>query len=230
MEGLKMLAKLLTITLIAGAGLFGQTPEAVQRLDDARRVFSEIMTAPDKKIPQDLLDKANCIGIIPGVKKGAFVVGAEYGKGVLLCRSNSGTGWSGPSTVRLEGGSVGFQIGGSETDIVLLVMNERGAEKLMTSEFTLGGDATVAAGPVGRSAEAETDAYMHAQILSYSRARGVFAGVSLEGATLRAAEEDNETIYGRPVDHKDVLTGKVKAPSKAEPLISELGRYSPAEG
>jgi lipid-binding SYLF domain-containing protein len=220
----------MTITLIAGAGLFGETPEAVQRLDNARQVFNEIMTAPDKKIPQDLLDKAHCIGIIPGVKKGAFVVGAEYGKGVLLCRSESGSGWSGPSTVRLEGGSVGFQIGGSETDIVLLVMNERGAEKLMTSEFTLGGDATVAAGPVGRSAEAETDAYMHAHILSYSRARGVFAGVSLEGATLRAAEEDNETIYGRPVDHKDVLTGKVEAPSKAEPLISMLGRYSSAEG
>ncbi len=225
-----MLLRLATITLIAGSGLLAEKPQAVERISDAEQVFEEIMTAPDKRIPQDLLDKANCMGIIPGLKKGAFVVGVEYGKGVLVCRSDSGNGWTGPSTVRIEGGSFGFQIGGTETDVILLVMNERGAKKLMTSEFTLGGDVTVAAGPVGRSAEAETDAYMHAQILAYSRARGAFAGASIEGATFRAAEEDNEVIYGRHVHHKEILSGEVKAPQVADSLIATLNRYSPSEG
>jgi len=224
-----MLLRIFALTLLLGGGLFAEKSEAVERINDARQVFQEIMSAPDNELPRDLLDKAYCVGIIPGLKKGAFMVGVEYGKGVVLCRSDSGSGWTGPSTVRIEGGSFGLQIGGSETDVVMLVMNQRGAEKLMTSEFTLGGDATVAAGPVGRAAEAETDAYMHAEILAYSRARGVFAGVSLEGATLRAAEEDNDVIYGRHVRHKEILTGEVKPPASAEALRATLSRYSATE-
>jgi lipid-binding SYLF domain-containing protein len=224
-----MLMKLVLVGLMAGTMIFAETPEAVERIDEARQVFQEIMTSADKGIPQDLLEKAHCVGIIPGLKKGAFMIGVEYGKGVMLCRSNAGSGWTGPSTVRIEGGSFGLQIGGNETDVVLLVMNQRGAEKLMTSEFTLGGDATVAAGPVGRSVEAETDAYMHAEILAYSRSRGVFAGISLEGATLRAAEQDNDKIYGRHVRHKEILTGQVQPPEVASALRATLSEYSSTE-
>src|SRR5215831_7690627 len=135
---------------------------------------------PDKGIPQDLLEKAHCVVIVPGLKKGAFIVGGKYGKGYLSCRKRSGAGWSAPGTVRIEGGSIGFQIGGSETDVIMLVMNERGADRLLSSKFTLGGAGEVAAGPVGRPATAETDAYMRAEILSWSRDRGIFAGVSLQ--------------------------------------------------
>jgi len=158
----------------------------VDRLGDAATVFSEIMAAPDKGIPQDLLDKAHCIVIVPGLKKGAFIVGAKFGKGFVSCRNQkAGRNWSAPGAVRVEGGSFGFQIGGSETDVVLLVMNKRGADRLLSSQFTLGGEGDVAAGPVGRNATAQTDAKFTAQILSWSRTRGIFAGVSLQGATLR---------------------------------------------
>lgn len=222
-----------TITvLIVATGFLGawhEANEAAKRVEDAHRVFHEIMAAPDKGIPEDLLAKAHCIGIIPGMKRGAFIVGGRYGKGVVLCRSQSGPGWTGPSTVRIEGGSFGLQIGGSEVDVVMLVMNEEGAKKLMKSEFTLGGDATVAAGPVGRSAEAETDAYMHAKILSYSRSRGVFAGVALQGATLRSDDDDNESLYGRPVKHEDILQGKVAPPPVANILVKTLNKYSSRE-
>jgi lipid-binding SYLF domain-containing protein len=153
--------------------LLGKDSEPVKRLEEAAAVFSEIMATPDKAIPQDLLEKAHCIVIVPGVKKRAFIVGGKYGKGYLSCRNKSGVNWSAPATVRIEGGSVGFQIGGSETDVIMLVMNERGADRLLSSKFTLGGEGQVAAGPVGRTATAETDAYMRAEILSWSRSRGV---------------------------------------------------------
>ncbi len=143
--------------------------EPAKRLGEAASVFSEVMATPDKGIPQDLLEKAHCIVIVPGLKTGAFIVGGKYGKGYLSCRNKSGAGWSAPATVRIEGGSVGFQIGGSTTDLIMLVMSDRGADKLLSSKFTLGGEASVAAGPVGRTATAQTDAQMHAEILSWSQ-------------------------------------------------------------
>jgi len=196
------------------------------RLDEAVTVISEIMDTPDKGIPQDLLDRAQCIVIVPGLKKGAFIVGGKYGKGFVNCRKPGGQGWTGPGAVRIEGGSVGLQIGGSETDVVMLIMNERGMQKLMTSKFTLGGEGEVAAGPVGRNASLQTDALMRAEILSYSRSRGVFAGISLTGATLREDTEDNQELYGKPYENKQILSGAVPPSPAAHKLVSLLNTYS----
>src|SRR5688572_26415704 len=156
-----------------------------ERLDDAASLFSEIMDTSDKAIPQDLIERAHCIVLVPGLKKGALIVGGKYGRGFSLCRSASGQGWGPPAAIRVEGGGVGFQIGISSTDVVLLVMNERGMKKLTSSKFTIGADATAAAGPVGRNATAQTDVLLSAEILSWSRSRGLFAGISVDGATLR---------------------------------------------
>jgi lipid-binding SYLF domain-containing protein len=208
------------------AGAPAQSAEVVARIEEAGKVFSEIMSAPDKAIPEEILSRAHCIGIIPGMKRAGFIVGGQYGKGVLTCRTNGS--WSGPSTIRIEGGSFGAQIGGGETDVVLVVMNERGAEKLMGNEFTFGADAAAMAGPVGREAAAKTDAVMRAQILSYSRSRGLFAGVTLNGSTLRSDDEDNAKLYGRPVSHKEILMGKVPPPKAAAPLYASLKRHMPA--
>jgi len=199
------------------------------RLKEAAVVFTEIMGVADKSIPEDLLAKAHCAVIVPGMKKGAFIFGAKYGKGFISCRQANHTGWSAPGAVRIEGGSVGFQIGGSETDVVLLVMNERGADRLLSSQFTLGVGGAVAAGPVGRSASAQTDAKMTAEILSWSRARGVFAGVSLQGATLREDLKDNEAMYGSKLSNKDIVAKWSAAPEAANALLAELNRYSPRE-
>jgi lipid-binding SYLF domain-containing protein len=204
-------------------------PAVVKRLQEAAAVFGEIMATPDKGIPQDLLDKAHCIVIVPGLKKGAFIVGGKYGKGFLSCRKKGGRGWSGPAAIRVEGGSVGFQIGGSETDGVLLVMNERGADRLLSSRFTLGAEGSVAAGPVGRSATAQTDAKMRAEILSWSRSRGVFAGLALDGATLREDADDNAALYGRKLSNRDVVTKGVVPPQAAHELLRLLNKYSPRE-
>jgi lipid-binding SYLF domain-containing protein len=193
-------------------------------IDQSANVFNEIMSAPDKGIPRDLLHHAQCIGIVPGLKRAGFVVGAEYGKGVLTCRTADG--WSGPSIVRVEGGSVGFQIGAGETDLVFVVKDKSGEDKLMKDKFTMGGDASIMGGPVGRTAEAQTDAMMHAEILSWSRARGVFAGVSLDGSTLRPDKDDNDTLYGRAVAQHEILRGEVRRPSGAGPLYSTLDTYS----
>jgi len=203
--------------------------EAVQRVSEAARVMDEIMMAPDKGIPRELLADANCVAVIPSMKQGGFVFGAHYGKGVMTCRHESGSGWTGPSTVRIEGGSWGAQIGGAATDVVLLVMNEEGAEKLMESQFTLGGDVTVAAGPVGRKVEAETDALLHAKILAYSRSRGLFAGATINGATLRVDDDDNRELYGRTVDHKAILEGAIPAPPSGNALAATLNKYSVRE-
>ncbi len=200
--------------------------EPVKRLDEAAAVFSEIMETPDKSIPHDLLDKSQCIVIVPGMKKGAFIVGAKYGKGYVSCRREGGAGWSAPGTVRIEGGSVGFQIGGSETDVILLVMNERGADRLLQSQFTLGGEGEVAAGPVGRDATAQTDAKMSAEILSWSRTHGVFAGISLTGATLRQDLDDNEALYGRKLENRDIVKSHTAPPAAAGRLLKELNRFS----
>ena len=168
--------------------------------------------------------------VVPGMMKGAFIVGAKYGKGFLSCRKKGGTGWTAPGSVRVEGGSVGLQIGGSETDVIMLVMNERGAQRLLSSKFTLGGDASVAAGPVGRTATAQTDAYMTAEILSWSRSRGVFAGIALNGATLRQDLDDNREIYGRTLENKEIVNQEVPPPKTAEKLLSLFNKYSARKG
>jgi SH3 domain-containing YSC84-like protein 1 len=216
------------VLLLVGINLtvFAQK-QPVERIKSAEVVFKEIMAAPDKGIPHDLLASAHCIVIVPSMKRGGFVVGVQYGVGVALCRKEDGSGWTGPSTVRMEGGSFGALIGAGETDVMLVVRNETGADKLMKSEFTLGGEGAVMAGPVGRSATAETDAFMHAEILSYSRARGLFAGIAIKGATLRPDNSANEAIYGEAVSHEDILHGRVAAPLAAKELISALN--SPAQ-
>lgn len=220
--------KPLTICLlVAVTTLAAADKKNRNRLEDAASVFEEIMSMKDKSIPQDLLDKSACTVVVPGMKKGGFILAAKYGKGYISCRQKSGTGWSAPGAVRVEGGSVGFQIGGSETDIVLLVMNERGAEKLLSSKFTLGGEGSVAAGPVGRDSSAQTDAQMRAEILSYSRSRGVFAGISLTGSTLRQDLDDNEEVYGKRLENREIVMGTMEPPTAAKRLISLLNKYSP---
>lgn len=223
-----MLARL-TLILMMSATVVYAADDATERIADAKTVFDEIMSAQDKGIPRDLLAKAHCVVIVPGVKRGGFIVGAQYGKGVATCRSPQGAGWTGVSTVKIEGGSIGLQIGGGETDVVMMVMNETGANKLMKSEFTLGGEGAAMAGPVGRSASAETDAYLRAEILSYSRSRGLFAGVALKGSTLRSDDSDNAKLYGKTVRHEDILQGRVAAPAVAAPLLNTLSRYSLVE-
>jgi len=215
--------------LAASTGLLFAASDAPKRLDAAADVVTEIMAAPDKGIPQDLLDKSECVVIIPGLKKGAFIIGAKYGKGFISCR-RAGAGWSAPAAVRVEGGSFGFQIGGSETDVILLVMNQGGVKKLLSSKFTVGADASAAAGPVGRTSSAATDAQMHAEILTYSRARGLFAGVSLEGATLRPDEDWNKELYGKPLTNQEIVTGNTTSPAAADRLISLLNKYSSRRG
>lgn len=223
------------IIATAVATTLGLTPllaadrEPAKRLHAAAAVLSEIMAAPDKGIPQELLEKAHCIVIVPDLKTAAFVVGGKYGKGYLSCRSAHQTGWSAPATMRIEGGSVGFQIGGSSTDLVMLVMTERGADKLLDSKFTLGAEGSVAAGPVGRTATAQTDAQMRADILSWSRSQGLFAGVALEGATLRQDVDDNTTLYGKALETREIVTKGVRAPKSAARLLTLLNRYSPKE-
>jgi lipid-binding SYLF domain-containing protein len=189
-------------------------------------VFGEVMDISDKAVPQSLLDKSSCIVVVPGMKKGAFIFGAKYGRGFLSCRKKDGVGWAAPGAVRIEGGSFGLQIGGSETDVIMLVMNERGVERLLSSKFTIGGDASAAAGPVGRTATAETDAMMTAEILTWSRSRGLFAGVSLQGATLRQDLDVNKELYGESLQNKDIVTTDRAAPAAAAQFLSLLNRYS----
>jgi SH3 domain-containing YSC84-like protein 1 len=206
--------------------LFAADPrkEAIERISDSTTVMQEIMGAPDKGIPEEILGKAQCVGIIPGVKKAGFIVGAKYGKGILVCRT--GEGWSGPSTVIVEGGSIGFQIGASETDVVLVVQNKRGQQKLAQDKFTIDASAGATAGPVGRTAQAATDAQLHPEILSYSRSRGLFAGVDLGGASMRPDSAANKAVYGRTIQHQEILDGKASAPTEAKNLYEELNRYA----
>ena len=219
---------ILAATLVL-APLMAKNNDSVKRLNEAAAVFSEIMATPDKGIPQDMLANAHCIVIVPSLKTAAFVVGGKYGKGYVSCRSKVGPGWSAPGTVRIEGGSVGFQIGGSTTDLIMLVMNERGADKLLSSKFTLGAEGSVAAGPVGRTATAQTDAQMHAEILSWSRSQGLFAGLALEGATLRQDLDDNAQLYGKRLENREIVTTAVRTPQAAAKLISLLNKYSARE-
>lgn len=228
-----MLATALVV-LVAGSGPFASksaahakdSDDTANRLNAAADVVSDMMGAPDKGIPKDLLDKAACVVVVPSVKKAAFIFGAKYGRGFIVCRNTNGRGWSAPGAVRIEGGSFGLQIGGSATDVVMLLMNQSAIDKLLSSKFTIGADASAAAGPVGRTASAQTDAQLHAQLLTYSRAQGLFAGVSLDGATLRPDDDANKDMYGMKMSNREVVRGNMKAPATAAKLIDELNKQS----
>jgi lipid-binding SYLF domain-containing protein len=196
------------------------------RLDASADALTDMMRASDRGIPQDLIDKARCVVIVPGMKKAGFIFGAEFGRGFAVCRQHGGSGWSAPAAMRAEGGSVGFQIGASETDVVLLVMNDGGMRHLLSDKFTIGGDASAAAGPVGRDVSARTDAMMNAELLSYSRSQGLFAGISLEGATLRPDAGTNRELYGRDATNREILTGDFKTPAVARKFEFALNRDS----
>ncbi|MDP9053305.1 MAG: lipid-binding SYLF domain-containing protein [Acidobacteriota bacterium] len=199
----------------------------VERLEASAEVLSDMMHAADKGIPQELMDNAQCVVVVPNMKKAGFIWGAKYGRGFAVCRRKGGTGWTAPAAMRIEGGSFGLQIGGSESDIVLLINNESGMKHLLSDKFTVGGNANVSAGPVGRDASAQTDAALHAEILSYSRSRGVFAGLTLEGSTLRPDKEADRELYGREVTNRDILMGgNIQTPASAQKLEHALTRES----
>jgi SH3 domain-containing YSC84-like protein 1 len=232
---MRKLVPCLTSILLAALPLLAEAASAPDQVKDDDRlrncgtVLKEILDVPDN-IPQDLLDKADCVVVFPSVLKAAFIVGASYGRGAMSCRKGEDFRgpWGAPTMMALEGGSFGFQIGGQATDFVLLVMNESGARGILASKVKLGGDASVAAGPVGRDASADTDATLRSEILSYSRARGLFAGVSLEGSTIRPDNGDNERIYGKKIPAREiVLSGKVAVPPAAQELISTLDAKTP---
>jgi lipid-binding SYLF domain-containing protein len=212
------LAFLVTLTAVAS-----DREDDVKRTHKAAEVFKDIMNTPDQGIPHDLLQSAKCIAIIPGDVKFAFIFGGSYGRGLATCRTDHG--WSAPMFVAIDGGSVGYQIGGSSTDIVMLFMNDRALKSLLSDKFKLGADASVAAGPVGRNAAAGTDLKLNAEILSYSRAKGVFVGVSLDGAVVQADKSGDKAMYGDDVDRHEILDGKVAVPASARPLLHEIGGY-----
>jgi lipid-binding SYLF domain-containing protein len=217
----------LALSLCSTVGLFAaDTPQ--ERLSDATKVFNEIMATPDKGIPQDLIEKANCVVIVPGMKQAAFGIGGKFGRGYAVCRENHGH-WGGPAAIRVEGGSFGFQIGASNTDIIMLIMNDKGMRRLLEDKVTLGAEATVAAGPVGRQTSASTDAQLSAEILSWSRSKGLFAGIALHGATMRPDNDVDEELYGAKLTNKEILSGEPKVPASAHELIAALNRYSPHE-
>ena len=223
-----MLKRILAVTILMA--LASLTAVASDREDDVNRtqkaaqVFREIMNTPDQGIPSNLLESAKCIAIIPGDKKFAFVFGGSFGRGIATCRT--GRGWSAPMFVAIDGGSVGYQIGGSSTDLVMLFMNDHALQSLMSDKFKLGADASVAAGPVGRNAAAGTDLKLNAEILSYSRSKGVFAGVSLDGAVMQADKSGDRSMYGDDVNRHEILDGKVAVPASARELVEELGGYA----
>jgi SH3 domain-containing YSC84-like protein 1 len=200
-------------------------------VNESARVVREGMNPGDQSIPGDIIRKAQCVGVIPGLKKAGFIVGGQYGKGVLVCRTDNGTNagqWSAPAVVKTTGGSFGLQIGAGETDVVFVVMNRDGERKLMQDKFTFGADAGAMAGPVGRSADAETDAQMHAEILGYSRSRGVFAGIALDGATMAPDRDADLALYGRTVTTSEILHGDVPPPSSAQALYDVLNSAGPS--
>jgi SH3 domain-containing YSC84-like protein 1 len=209
--------------------LFAQEDTPDKRLRAAADSFQQVMQTPDKGIPRDLLERAECVVIIPGMKKAAFVVGGQYGRGFASCRNTSG-GWSGPAALRLAGGSFGLQLGGNSTDLFLLVMNQQGLNHLLSDKFTIGADAAAAAGPVGRNATADTDVLLHAEILSWSRSRGAFAGVSLNGTTVETDKGEDQKLYGKAMDNKDIIQGQVPPPAASQQLIAELDQYARRKG
>jgi SH3 domain-containing YSC84-like protein 1 len=220
----KIMRKVVLFVALAATAVYSQEATPDHRLRTSTAVLREIMSAPDRGIPTDLLAKARCVVIVPGLKKAAFVVGGEYGRGSAICRNDSA--WGGPAAVRFSGGSFGAQIGGESTDVVMLVMNRDGIDKLAADKFKIGADVSAAAGPVGRTADAETDIQLHAEILSYSRTRGAFAGVALDGTVVSQDHSEDPKLYGHEVSNKAILEGAVPAPYPAARLISELNRYS----
>jgi len=222
------LARFLGLCVLAAVAQ--AAPEYVKRLDRTADTIRAMMTAADQAIPQDLLDNAECVVIVPGLKRGGFIFGGRYGRGYFFCRNEDGVGWRGPGAVRIEGFNFGLQIGGTETDVIMLVMNRRGMERLLTSRFTIGADMAGAAGPVGRSVEAKTDALLTAEILTYARSRGLFAGISLDGSTLREDRDINENLYGKPYTNRQVFEEHLPAPKPAEPVIALLNKFSPRKG
>ena len=222
----RIAALAIAVSLSTGTFAAEREAKAIDRIDMSADVVTQLMRADDKGIPQDLIDRAKCVVVIPGMKKAGFIVGAAFGRGYAVCRHESGRGWSAPAAMAMEGGSVGFQIGASEQDVVLLVMNDGGMKHLLSDKFTLGGDATVSAGPVGRDASAQTDALLNAEMLSYSRSRGLFAGISLTGATLHPDHDTNRELYGRDIGTREILRGNVAAPRDAHKLDMALNRDS----
>jgi len=226
--------KLLVLVVLASLSTAARAAEdrdkIVDRVDAAATVLDEIMAAPDKGIPEEVLGSAQCIAVVPSLLKGGFVVGAAYGKGVVTCRTQKG--WSAPAFFRVEGGSFGLQIGGQAVDLVMLVMNDNGMRNLLSSKFKIGADASAAAGPVGRHAEAATDWKMRAELLTYSRARGLFAGITLNGEVVKQDKDDTRDFYGRMVSFRSVLTGLVAPPAGSEPFLKAAAKYggtSPAK-
>ncbi|MGA8621275.1 MAG: lipid-binding SYLF domain-containing protein [Candidatus Sulfotelmatobacter sp.] len=216
---ISLISLFLTPTILSAS----DRDDDLSRIQNATRVFQEIMSVPDKGIPNGILESAKCIAIIPGDKKFAFIFGGNYGRGLATC--HTAHGWSAPMFVAVDGGSVGYQIGGSSTDLVMIFMNDHALQSLLGDKFKLGADASVAAGPVGRHAAAGTDIRMNAEILSYSRAKGVFAGVSLDGAVVQADKSGDRAMYGDDVNRHEILSGKVSMPQSARPLVREIGRY-----
>ena len=200
--------------------------DADARLKAATEDLREMMNASDKGIPQDLIAKASCVVVVPNMKSGGFIVGGEYGKGFFTCRKTSGVGWSAPGSIRMSGGKFGLLIGGKETDVIMLVMNKSGMEHLLSDKFQIGGEASAAAGPIGRTSSAMTDAEMHAEILTYSRSRGVFGGLDIGGAAVTADEDSNRELYGSKINNKEILNSSMKVPAAAQPFIHELDRIS----
>jgi SH3 domain-containing YSC84-like protein 1 len=220
------LIRIMTTAALASTLAFSVAwADTAERLNAAAETVTALLNIPeaDKGVPLDLIKKAQCIVVVPSLKSAALGVGGEYGRGFVSCRRGVG-GWTPPAAVKVEGGSFGFQIGGSETEVVMLVMNQKGMGRLLTNKFTLGADASIAAGPIGRSAEAKTDAAMTAEILSYSRSRGLFAGVSLSGATLREDDSANKDMYGKVLTNKEILSGQVDWPRSAAAFKAALGK------
>jgi SH3 domain-containing YSC84-like protein 1 len=219
--------KLLILICIAGlstpAFCASDIEKLNSRLDSARSVIDEIMSTPDKAIPDGIAKQAVCIGVIPGVVKGAFIFGAEYGQGVVTCRT--GHGWSGPVFIRLAGGSFGFQIGGQGTDLVLVAINQKGFQDLLQSKFKIGGDASAAAGPVGRDTQASTDLSLRAELLTWSRSRGLFAGIDLNGVSVSQNKEDTDVLYGEPHSFESILHGNVPPPPSATLFLETIKKY-----
>ena len=227
----RVLTAVLVFCTSVAVGFAQRKSKEAQRLEDATYVINEIMQTPENGIPQDLLDRAVCVGIVPGEKKGALLAGASFGRGALACRSKGTGAWGAPSMFTIYGASYGLQIGGQSTDIVFIVMNAGGVRKLLQSGVKIGADISAAAGPVGRRADAETDIQLHAEILTYSRSRGLFAGFSLAGSVLRQDEDGNQRLYGHAVTSKDVLIRATeKPPASAKPLDDILTKYSPRGG
>ena len=222
--GMKPLCGLLLATLIS-VPVFAQKT-AAERLTAATEDLKEMMNASDKGIPQDLLNKATCLVIIPNLKSGGFIAGAQYGKGFFTCRKMSGVGWHAPGSISLKGGKFGFLAGAKETDVIMLVMNQAGMQHLLSDKFEIGGEAAAVAGPVGRDSSAMTDAALHAEILSYSRSRGVFGGIDIGGSAVTADEESNQELYGKKISNKELIDTKMMVPDAAKPLIHELNKLS----